>query len=895
MSMSAGHLPDRGSLRPADSAPALSWTDLESLVGGWYWEQDAAFRYTRVENRVGSGATGGFDGARLLGRRMWDLGFEIAAAGGWPTHQALMAAHRPFRDVVMKGTLRDGSAWYLSVSGVPVQDADGAFAGYRGIGRDITADRQHEEDLTRFRAAIDASPDPIYLTDPVSLKFLYANDAAVRGSGYERAELLRQGPRAVLLASAEELRQTYQAVIDAGEAGIVSELPARDKDGHRTVVEVRRRAIEIDGRATIVSISRDLAQRIRAEQAILRLSRMYAALSSTNEAIMRVKSAHELYQQVCDAAVNGGQFLTAAVLLPAASSTRLEVAAATGGIGDDLRRADMSMDASRPDGQGLAGTAFRSRRTCVSHDFQNDPRTALWHEAAARAGIRSGAAVPLLRGRRTVGLLLLYSGERRTFDDEVLALLERMADNIVFALDRFGLEDQRRRAQERAQYLATHDALTGLPNRVMFSHLLNLALASARRYRRQFALLFVDLDRFKVVNDTLGHEAGDQLLREMSSRLKGCLRSSDVIARLGGDEFVVLVQEISEAHQVAAVARKLLTAAMQPVTVLGQECRVTASVGISMYPGDAVDEKSLMTNADIAMYMAKEQGKNNFQFYASDVKAQSLERLNMEGQLRRAVERGELSLQYRARHDLDTRQIAGVTALLRWNNETLGAVAPDDFLPVAEDSGLIVPIGRWALHTACAQNMAWQRQGLPPLCVSVSVSRRQFDDPGLIDDVRQALTESGMPAHLLELEITGSLVIRDLAGAVQVLNALKALGVRVAVGHFGAGYSSLSQLGHFPIDTIRIDGSLTRVLLENGADRAVIASIIALGRSLSATVLAEGVETEQQQTYLRNHVCDRMQGLYFSEPLSPDGLAALVSGASGVGRNGRPGIEGSGR
>ncbi len=738
--------------------------------------------------------------------------------------------------------------------------------------------KQREEDLSRFRAAIDASPDPVYLTDPVDLRFLYANDAAVRQSGYQREELLRMGPQAVLLASPEQLRQSYQAVIDAGDEGIVKEIPARDRDGQRTMVEVRRRAIEIDGRHMIVSISRDVAQRIRAERAILRLTRMFAALSSTNEAILRVKSVQELYQQVCDAAVHGGQFLTAAVLLPQPDCEWLEVAAATGVIGEDLKHVPVSIDPQRPEGRGLAACALRDGTTAISEDFQKDPRTAHWHEAAAAAGIKSGAAIPLLRDGAAEGILVLYSGQKRTFDEEVLALLQRMADNIVFALERFDLEEERRRAEERAQYLATHDALTGLPNRVMFSQLLNMALESARRYQRQFAVLFVDLDRFKVVNDTLGHEAGDELLKEMAARLKRCLRASDVIARLGGDEFVVLVQEIAAAHQVATVARKLLATAIQPVPVLGQECRVTASVGISMFPADANDEKSLMKNADIAMYLAKEQGKNNFQFYSTDIKAQSLERLTVETQLRRALEREEFSLQYQAKLDLQSGQISGVEALLRWDNEELGAVAPMRFVPIAEECGLIVPIGRWVLHTACTQSMEWQRQGLPPLCLSVNLSQRQFNDPALIDDITHALAASGLPAHLLELEITEAMVIHHTERAVKVLKDMKELGVRVAIDDFGTGYSSLSQLKRSPIDTIKVDGSLVREPPADTKDRAITEAIIALGRSLSVTVVAEGVETEQQQAYLTAHACNQMQGFYFSKPLAPGEFAALVSG-----------------
>jgi diguanylate cyclase (GGDEF)-like protein len=306
------------------------------------------------------------------------------------------------------------------------------------------------------------------------------------------------------------------------------------------------------------------------------------------------------------------------MLLPAEDGA-VRLAAVTGKDGGEklLRGARISLAEHMPEGQGVVGTAFRSQKPCISNDLLADVRLRPWHAAAKEAGIDSVAAVPLIRAGRAVGVLVFCSGERRAFDDEIVKLLERMADNIAFALDNFDRDLERKGAEERIQYLATHDGLTGLPNRVMFGQLLGLELASARRYQRKLALLFIDLDGFKAVNDTLGHAAGDTLLKEMAARLKRTLRASDVVARLGGDEFVVLIQEANDAGQVSAVARKLLAATARPVEISGQECRVTASIGICMYPGDAHDEESLMKSADRAMYLAKEAGKNNFQFHRS--------------------------------------------------------------------------------------------------------------------------------------------------------------------------------------------------------------------------------------------------------------------------------------
>ncbi len=431
-------------------------------------------------------------------------------------------------------------------------------------------------------------------------------------------------------------------------------------------------------------------------------------------------------------------------------------------------------------------------------------------------------------------------------------------------------------AEEHIHHMARHDGLTGLPNRLLFSSLLNAALKTAARYKRSFAVMFIDLDRFKFINDTLGHEAGDTLLKEITGRFKEALRASDVIARLGGDEFVVLVQEVPDRDHAATVARKLLSTAIRPVMLLGQECRVTASVGISLYPGDGEDEQTLMKNADSAMYHAKEEGKNNFQFYSSEISTQTLERLTLESNLRRAMERREFTLAYQAKVDLKSGRITGVEALLRWHNAELGAVSPAKFIPVAEETGLIVHIGRWVMKTACEQNVAWQRQGLPPISMAVNLSVRQFSDEHLVDDVAAILQETGMAPQLLELEITEGMIVHNVERAIKLLTAIKQLGVRLAIDDFGTGYSSLGQLKNFPIDTLKVDRSFIRDLATDSEDKAITSAIIAMGKTLSLTVVAEGVETVEQQAFLREQACDEMQGYYFSKPIAADDFAALL-------------------
>lgn len=446
----------------------------------------------------------------------------------------------------------------------------------------------------------------------------------------------------------------------------------------------------------------------------------------------------------------------------------------------------------------------------------------------------------------------------------------------ALALSRQRVVEEQLAHAARDEYLAYHDSLTDLPNRSLFSKFLAQGVQQAQRYRRELAVLFLDLDRFKYVNDTLGHEAGDQLLQEVAQRLRACLRDSDTVARLGGDEFVILLPELNEEKYAATVAQKVLSTVGKPFLLRGDEFRVTASIGISTYPKDGLDEQTLTKNADTAMYQAKEQGKNNYQFFSDELNAASLARLTLESGLRHALQHHEFALHYQAKQDIRTGRITGMEALLRWQHPDLGTLAPMQFIPVAEDAGLIVPIGKWVLRTACAQNMAWQRQGLPCLNMSVNLSAHQFYDEHLLRDLAEILADTGMDAHLLELEISESLLMRDMDKIMRILAGLKDMGVRIAIDDFGVGYSSLSALQQFPLDTIKIDRTYIRDLVNIDEHKTLTDAIIAMGRMLSLTVVAQGVETEEQAEYLRHNACTEFQGFYISKPVPAEQFAALL-------------------
>jgi len=426
---------------------------------------------------------------------------------------------------------------------------------------------------------------------------------------------------------------------------------------------------------------------------------------------------------------------------------------------------------------------------------------------------------------------------------------------------------ERKELQDHIRHLAYHDPLTNLPNRAMFNRQLSHALIQARRYFKGLAVLFIDLDRFKNINDTLGHDAGDRLLQEMARRLKSALRSGDLVARLGGDEFVILLEEITELGQVSQVARQILTALVKEYPLEGQLIHITASIGISLYPDDGRDEFSLMKHADVAMYRAKEGGKNNFQFYSAQMDLHSAAQLALESSLRHAIEREELVLHYQAKVDARSNRITGVEALARWRHPELGLLHPEHFIPLAEETGLIVPLTRWVLKEACRRNCAWQKEGLPPTRIAVNLSARQFADESLLVDVETTLAEAGMDPALLELEITESMIMHNTDKTSRVLKDLKAMGVHIAIDDFGIGYSSLSHLKRFPIDIIKIDRSFITDIPGDQADEAIADAIIAMGKSLKILVVAEGVEEQEQLHFLRARGCDEIQGFFFSRPL----------------------------
>ena len=457
------------------------------------------------------------------------------------------------------------------------------------------------------------------------------------------------------------------------------------------------------------------------------------------------------------------------------------------------------------------------------------------------------------------------------------AQVTQRTSELKSANDKLRLDlEERKRVELSIRHMAHHDALTGLPNRTLFRDRLTHAMAQADRYHQKLAVLFLDLDRFKAINDTLGHNVGDQLLTIAAERLRSCVRDCDTVARLGGDEFTVIVDDIMEVQDAAVVAQKILDTLSQPFNLHDHEVFISVSIGITLYPSDDESADNLLRNADSAMYRAKEYGRNNYQFYVADMNVKARARLMLESSLRRALDRGEFTLYYQPRVDLFSGRVIGAEALLRWRHPEIGLVPPVEFIPILEETGMIIPVGDWVLRQASQQNRAWQDMGLPPIRMAVNLSVRQFIQKDLAESVLRILEQVGLSPEYMELEITEDLLLEHNQTNIITLTKLRNQGIHISIDDFGTGYSSLSYLKRLPIDTLKIDQSFVRDIDTDPDNKAIASAIIAMANSLHLNVLAEGVETDEQLAFLRAQGCNEIQGFSFSQPLPADEFERLL-------------------
>ncbi|TGE37819.1 EAL domain-containing protein [Desulfosporosinus fructosivorans] len=697
--------------------------------------------------------------------------------------------------------------------------------GYSSLQQSEKALQKDKEHLERFRLLAENVLDLIIFINPDG-QIIDANEAAVKRYGYTREELTNM-PLSNLRLPEDQLTVPY--FLQKAPKGLQFELQHVCKDGSVFPIDISAQGATSNGKPIIVSIIRDITKRKNAEAAVwLEKERAQVTLKSIGDAVITtdVRANVEYLNPVAEALTGW---------------TNSEA------IGQPLEKVFHIVN---------EGTGKKVQNPIVRC-------------------LQEGCIVGL--ANHTV--LINKTGSSIAIEDSAAPIRDR-TETVLGGVLVFHDVSYKRNLMKELAHHAHHDALTGLPNRLNFNECLHQALARSKRKQGMLAVMFLDLDRFKLINDTMGHNLGDKLLKDIADRIRQTLREGDTIARQGGDEFLVLLPEIKDELEVKSVTERILRVFSQSLMLDGNEVYMSTSIGIALYPTDGSDLETLVKHADTAMYYAKEQGRNNYQFFTAGLNIQANDRLSTENSLRKALNRGEFILHYQPQVDIESGCIVGLEALIRWNSAENGIIPPFSFIPIAEETGLIVPIGEWVLRTACAQNKTWQKQGYPHLRMAVNISARQFQEPKFIKLVADVLKETGLDPQWLELEITESIAMKNGDASVEMLNSFKNLGVRISIDDFGTGFSSLNYLMRMPIDTLKIDQSFIQdiSLGENGEQ--VVAAIIQLAKNLHLKVIAEGVETKTQRTFLKDKQCDEMQGFLFSRAVTPEEVEKLFQKSS---------------
>ena len=716
----------------------------------------------------------------------------------------------------------NGSRVDVLTSSSFVRGGDGAPVGVVYVASDYTERKRAEQALRdsehRYRKLFDVNPLPMWVYDFQSLRFIAVNDVAVRHYGYSREEFLQM--TITDIRPADDVPQVLALLPLLSESGGPSTFRHMKKDGTVIDVEISSFEFSLDQRTMRLVIAHDVTERRRAEQRLRESEARYRLLFERNLA--------GVYRTSVDGRVLDCNESFARIF---GYDTPEEM----------LQSSARSLYFEESDRQRIL-VLLRERGALTNHE--------------ARMRRRDGSAVWVLEN---MTLLEGESGESAVVEGTVVDITGR------------------KYAQEQVEYQAYHDVLTGLPNRLLFRDRLRLALAHARRNSRVLAVMYLDLDEFKSVNDTLGHTVGDGLLQEIATRLRGSVRAEDTVARMGGDEFTILLPDVGDGRGASTVARKVLDSVAASVVVEQHELHVTPSIGIALFPGDGFDAESLLKNADRAMYRAKQLGRNNYQ-YATPPPFD--DRFSLQRRLTEALEKEEFLLHYQPVVDIESGRITSVEALLRWSPPGEPLRHPDAFMVAAEEADVMLRLGEWILRTACREVRSWRESGLESIRVAVNLSARQFEQPGLVDDVARVLRETGVDGGALELEISESAVMANAEHSFRTMTALRNLGVRLAIDDFGTGYSSFRYLRRLPIDVVKVDREFVRDIVADSADRATLSAVISMARALGLTVVAEGVETGEQLDFLRAERCAAMQGFLYSRPVDAAGIAGVLKGGA---------------
>jgi diguanylate cyclase (GGDEF)-like protein/PAS domain S-box-containing protein len=725
---------------------------------------------------------------------------------------------------------------------------------------------------SRYRRLFETAQDGILLLNAENALIEDVNPYLIGMLGYSHAEFL--GKKLWEVGPFADIAQSKEMFAELQIKGYVryDDLPLKSKSGARIAVEFVSNSYDCEGIKVIQCNIRNISERKADQLKIQRHTQLYSALSQCNKAIVHSTSEEELFLLVCRAAVEYGGMKLAWVGLTDKETLMVRAAISFGDGAAELRDIAISADANSPYGQTPTGTAIREDRPFWCQDYLHDPLTIQRQELGARFGWAASASLPLHRNGVVIGAFVLYAGEENSFDEAARNLLVEMAMDISFALDNFTYESQRKQAANEIERLAYYDPLTSLSNRRLLYERLQHTLAASTRHHHYGAVLFIDLDHFKTINDTKGHNIGDLLLIEVARRLLSCVREGDTVARVGGDDFVVILEDLDDeplqaAAQTEAASEKIRAVISQPYSLQGYEYHCTASIGISLFRNHENSVDELLKRADTAMYQAKDAGRDTQCFFDANMQAALEDRMALEKDLYSALSEKQFRLYYQMQVD-HSGHIIGAEALIRWQHPQRGLVLPVQFIPLAEETGLILLIGQWVLETACAQLKAWDADPLTAeLQLAVNVSARQFGQPDFVEQVRLTLHSLALDPDRLKLELTESMVLDNIDDTIVKMYALRRIGVRFSMDDFGTGYSSLAYLTRLPLDQLKIDQSFVRNIGVNYSDAVIVQTIIGMAGNLGMEVIAEGVETEQQRAFLQQHGCDFCQGHLFGRPV----------------------------
>jgi len=713
---------------------------------------------------------------------------------------------------------------------------------------------QLRESESRHRELFEANPHPMWVYDVETLAFLEVNEAAIYQYGYSREEFLKMTIKDIRPPEDVERLLANVSQISDGLNDTGSIWRHRTKDGRILDVEIMSHFLLFDGRKAELVLAHDVTEQLHAKKTLQVHAKQQLLIAKLGRLALSAPSTDDLADEAAKNVVDGLSLTFSQIVLFDPDRSAFVMTAGKG-----WQPNWKSKDVTDPIERKRLLATFRSPNSVKTYDINDNPYLAD-SDLMRNHAVVSGVEVLIGQAENPLGILGAYNNAPQEFSTQDIGFLQGVANTLAAVIERHRTNDQ-------LNYMAVHDSVTDLPNRLLMTDRLDVAIHHAERSKKRVALLLVDIDRFKNVNDVFGHTIGDHLLHEVGQRLSHCIRAEDTVSRQSGDEFIIILPDLEEEQDAARIAEKLIRVLASPFTLDGQEIILGVSVGIACFPDNGLDVETLTRNADAAMHFSQGLGRNQYQFYSPDMNDRALELISLERDLQFAVEREELFLAYQPQICLKTGGIIGLEALVRWRHPSRGLISPAQFIPIAEESGLIIDIGTWVLKTACRQHALWVKHDLISGTIAVNVSAHQFRQPDFYNTVEETLAQSGLSPDYLELELTESVVMHGVDDVLRKLEELDQLGVKLAIDDFGTGYSSLSYLKQFPLFRLKIDQSFTRGLPDDKEGGAIAQAIIQMGHTLGLEVIAEGIETVEQEQYFRALSCDSGQGYLFAKPL----------------------------